>query len=96
MGRDSPPGRAAWVGQGPLSDRTKEHLATSDKGVILYHNLLLENVAKVEQGEDPMFTIRDEAENTPYIHVARERESSKLQVKDLVTGEQTRSGGAGY
>jgi len=40
---------AAWVGQGPLSDRTKEHLVTSDKGVILYHNLLLENVEKVKE-----------------------------------------------
>ncbi len=87
---------AAWVGQGPLSDRTKEHLATSDKGVILYHNLLLENVEKVERGEDPMFTIRDEAENTPYIHVERERVSAKLEVTDIATGQKSFSGGAGY
>src|SRR5436309_15999864 len=26
-----------WVGQGPISDRTIEHLVTSDKGVALYH-----------------------------------------------------------
>ena len=53
----------AWIGQGPLSDRTREHLATSDKGVILFHNLILENVAKVERGEDPMGVIRDPAKN---------------------------------
>ncbi|MCY4581569.1 MAG: Rieske 2Fe-2S domain-containing protein [Chloroflexi bacterium] len=69
---------AAWVGQGPISDRTREHLATSDKGVILYHRLLMENVQKVERGEDPMFTIRDIEENMPYIHVERERQSAKM------------------
>jgi 5,5'-dehydrodivanillate O-demethylase len=68
---------AAWVAQGPISDRTKEHLATSDKGVILYHKLLMENVARVEQGEDPMFTIRDIEENTPFIHLEHESESAK-------------------
>jgi len=69
---------AAWIGQGPISDRTLEHLVTSDKGVILYHNLLLENMEKVARGEDPMFTIRDEDENVPYIHVERERTTGKI------------------
>ena len=69
---------AAWEAQGPISDRTKEHLVTSDKGVILYHRLLMENAAKVERGEDPMFTIRDPEENMPFIHVEREHESSKM------------------
>lgn len=69
---------AAWVAQGPISDRTREHLVTSDKGVILYHNLLLENIEKVQRGEDPMFVIRDEAKNTPHIHVERERDSAKM------------------
>ena len=74
---------AAWVAQGPLSDRTREHLVTSDKGVILYHNLLMENAGKVQRGEDPMFTIRDEAENTPFIHVERERDSAKMVTRDV-------------
>jgi 5,5'-dehydrodivanillate O-demethylase len=69
---------AAWVGQGPLSDRTKEHLATSDKGVILYHNLLIENMEKVARGEDPMNTVRDAAYNHPYIHMEREHDSAKM------------------
>jgi 5,5'-dehydrodivanillate O-demethylase len=63
----------AWIGQGPISDRTQEHLATSDKGIILYHNLLLENIAKVERGEDPMGVIRDPAKNEPFVEVKRER-----------------------
>ena len=63
---------AAWIGQGPISDRTVEHLTTSDKGVALYHNLLLENVGKVERGEDPLGTVRDVAQNTPMIAIRHE------------------------
>jgi 5,5'-dehydrodivanillate O-demethylase len=66
---------AAWTGQGPISNRTREHLVTSDRGVVIYHNLLLENIEKVEHGEDPMFTIRDEAENTPFVRIPREQAS---------------------
>jgi 5,5'-dehydrodivanillate O-demethylase len=65
----------AWVGQGPISDRTEEHLARSDKGVVLYHNLLLENLEKIERGEDPMGTIRDPQENEPMINIRRERKA---------------------
>jgi 5,5'-dehydrodivanillate O-demethylase len=67
-----------WAGQGAISDRTREHLATSDKGVILYHNMLLENVEKVTRGEDPMFVIRDPAQNEPFIAVNREADSAKM------------------
>ena len=74
-----PQDEMAWIGQGPISDRTQEHLVTSDKGVILYHNLILENIAKVERGEDPMGVIRDAARNTPYIELKRERSSNKLE-----------------
>ena len=41
----------AWVTQGAISDRTTERLGTSDKGVILFRNLLLEQIDKVERGE---------------------------------------------
>src|SRR5206468_3364867 len=69
----------AWIAQGPVSDRTLEHLATSDKGVILYHNMILENVARVERGEDPVGVIRDPAKNEPFIPLKRERGSNKMQ-----------------
>ena len=62
----------AWIGQGPISDRTREHLVTSDKGVILYHNLLLQNIEKVERGEEPMAVIRDPAVNEPFIAIKHE------------------------
>jgi hypothetical protein len=73
----------AWIGQDGVSDRTMEHLVTSDKGVILYHNMILENIAKVERGEDPMGVIRDPAKNTPYIELRRERSSNKMERKEL-------------
>jgi 5,5'-dehydrodivanillate O-demethylase len=58
-----------WVGQGPVSDRTVEHLVTSDRGVALYHNMLLEEMARAERGEDPKGVIRDAEKNEPYIRI---------------------------
>jgi 5,5'-dehydrodivanillate O-demethylase oxygenase subunit len=63
----------AWIGQGPISDRTREHLATSDRGVVLYHKLLLEQIERIERGLDPMAIVRDRAENEPMIDLRRER-----------------------
>ncbi|MEA2902710.1 MAG: 5,5-dehydrodivanillate O-demethylase oxygenase subunit [Alphaproteobacteria bacterium] len=62
-----------WVGQGAISDRTQEHLAGSDKGVVLYRKMLLEQAERVERGEEPMAVIRDRAENEPMINIRRER-----------------------
>jgi 5,5'-dehydrodivanillate O-demethylase len=78
LGRVFPPtvirqDEAAWIGQGPISDRTVEHLVTSDKGVALYHNLLFENIEKVERGEDPMAVVRDREKNEPMIAIKHER-----------------------
>jgi 5,5'-dehydrodivanillate O-demethylase len=63
----------AWVAQGPISDRTHEHVATSDRGVVLYHKLLLEQAERVEQGLEPMAIVRDPRENEPMIELDRER-----------------------
>ncbi|MEA2642099.1 MAG: 5,5-dehydrodivanillate O-demethylase oxygenase subunit, partial [Chloroflexota bacterium] len=62
----------AWVGQGPISDRTVEHLVTSDKGVVLYHRMLLDDAERVERGEDPTCVIRDPAVNEPMIRIRLE------------------------
>jgi hypothetical protein len=37
--------------QGPIQDRTREHLGQSDKGIIAYRKLLREAIARVEAGE---------------------------------------------
>ena len=49
----------AWETQGPIADRTVEHLAYSDRGVVLLRRLLKENIGKVERGEDPHGLTRD-------------------------------------
>lgn len=53
----------AWVTQGEIADRTRELLVASDRGITLYRRLLLEQIDKVRQGEDPLGVIRDPAEN---------------------------------
>ncbi len=82
----------AWVTQGEISDRTTERLGTSDKGVILFRNLLLEQIEKVERGEDPMGVIRDPAVNEPYITIGRERMALKAsEVRCDLTGAADRA-----
>ena len=44
----------AIVSQGPILDRTAERLATSDGGVILLRRMVMEGIAAVERGEDPL------------------------------------------
>jgi len=63
----------AWISQGPISDRTTEHLASSDTGILAYRKLLLQEIEKVQRGEDPMGVIRDRAKNEPMIELRRER-----------------------
>jgi 5,5'-dehydrodivanillate O-demethylase oxygenase subunit len=67
-----------WVGQGPISDRTREHLTASDKGVILFRKLLLDNLKRIESGEDPMGIIRDPAENWPMVELQREQDGDGM------------------
>jgi 5,5'-dehydrodivanillate O-demethylase len=62
----------AWITQGPISLREAERLGTSDKGVILYRGVLMEQMERVARGEDPMGVIRDPAENEPMIEIPRE------------------------
>jgi len=38
---------------GPIANRTREHLATSDKAVIAYRRLLLRSIEQMEKGETP-------------------------------------------
>jgi 5,5'-dehydrodivanillate O-demethylase len=54
---------AAWITQGPIADRTGEHLGRSDKGIIQFRQMLEDNIRIVEDGGDPMCTFRDPAEN---------------------------------
>jgi 5,5'-dehydrodivanillate O-demethylase oxygenase subunit len=81
----------AWIAQGAISDRTTEHLATSDKGILLYRKVLLENIERVQRGEDPMAVIRDYEENFPMIAIDRRSTLDAFKV-----GVTENLGGVGY
>lgn len=53
----------AWVSQGPIADRTIEHLGSTDQGLAIYRRVLRREIKKVEQGEDPIGVVRDAARN---------------------------------
>jgi 5,5'-dehydrodivanillate O-demethylase len=48
----------AWVTQGPVTDRTVEHLGRSDVGVTMLRRMFKSEMAKVAAGEDPLGVIR--------------------------------------
>ncbi|WP_026961606.1 Rieske 2Fe-2S domain-containing protein [Alicyclobacillus herbarius] len=73
----------SWVTQGEIADRTTERLGTSDKGIILYRQLLMQEMDKVQRGEDPMCVIRDETENEV---ITLPQEENKYGVGDLLSG----------
>ena len=43
----------ACESQGPIADRTRENLGTTDKGIVLYRRLLVDAIRKSEAGERP-------------------------------------------
>jgi 5,5'-dehydrodivanillate O-demethylase len=53
----------AWVGQGAIADRTKEHLGESDRGVAMMRRKLVEQMDVVARGGEPLAVIRDRALN---------------------------------
>lgn len=53
----------AWETQGRITDRTKEHLGASDRGIAMLRRMLAEQIDLVEQGESPMALVWDEAKN---------------------------------
>jgi 5,5'-dehydrodivanillate O-demethylase len=49
----------AWETQGTITNRSVEHLATSDRGVVMLREMIKREIEKVQRGEDPMVVIRD-------------------------------------
>jgi 5,5'-dehydrodivanillate O-demethylase oxygenase subunit len=52
-----------WVGQGEIADRTKEHLGTSDRGVVMMRRRFLADLDRLAKGEEPKAIIRDAKQN---------------------------------
>jgi 5,5'-dehydrodivanillate O-demethylase len=53
----------SWTGQGTVTDRTREHLGRSDRGVVLFRRQLAADLEAVERGEDPTGIVRDPEQN---------------------------------
>lgn len=47
---------AVQLSMGPIMDRSIEHLVPSDLAIIRTRQLLLDGVARIQRGEDPLFT----------------------------------------
>ena len=52
-----------FVAQGEIADRTMEHLGETDRGIILYRQLLTEQIEIVADGGQPMNVFRDPERN---------------------------------
>src|SRR4029450_13009079 len=57
--------RVAQESQGLVADRTKEHLATSDQGILMLRKMIRDSIDAVQQGKDPIGVIRDSNDNGP-------------------------------
>jgi 5,5'-dehydrodivanillate O-demethylase len=53
----------AWETQGPLFDRSQEHLGASDRGIAIFRQMLKEQIETVRRGDEPMALVRDPARN---------------------------------
>jgi len=83
---------AMWISQGPIVDRTKEHLSRSDVGLGHLRALYFEEMEKVEKGLDPMCVIRDPDRNV-LIDLPQERHtygSGSAFLKSLMLTGQSR------
>jgi len=54
---------AAWVMQGPITDRTTERLGATDIGIIMYRKMMEEQISIVDKGGDPINVHRDPKKN---------------------------------
>ncbi len=82
----------AWVTQGEIADRSKEHLGKSDLGVITLRKLFQQQIDRVEAGEDPICVYREPSRNQ-LIELPQEREKfggGEAFRKEFLEGGQTR------
>jgi 5,5'-dehydrodivanillate O-demethylase len=61
----------AWVSQGPIADRTRETLGSTDRGVTLLRRMLRRELQNVEAGKDPIGVIRDPGRNHVDLHIEK-------------------------
>lgn len=56
--------RVVWETQGAITDRSKENLGATDRGIVLFRRMLAEQIDRVERGEEPnVAVVRDPEKN---------------------------------
>lgn len=55
--------RLAQETQGVIADRTKEHLASSDQGILMLRKMIRDSIDAVAQGRDPIGVVREANES---------------------------------
>jgi 5,5'-dehydrodivanillate O-demethylase oxygenase subunit len=58
-----PQDHMAWETQGPIADRTRERLTSSDRGIVMLREVMMREMKRIQQGLDPMGVIRDPSQN---------------------------------
>jgi 5,5'-dehydrodivanillate O-demethylase len=53
----------AWVTQGRIAERDREHLGATDRGLTLYRRMLHRELEKIAAGLDPLGVVRDPERN---------------------------------
>ncbi len=66
----------AWETQGPIADRSVERLATSDRGIQMLREMVKREIAKVQEGIDPINVYRDPSH--PIVDTALQASIDKL------------------
>lgn len=75
----------ATESQGPIQDRTAEHLVSSDKAIVAARKLLLSGIEDVRRGRAPRHCISDPAANRfPHLMVVSEVVPASLHWKEFV------------
>lgn len=57
----------AWETQGPIADRTRERLTSSDRGIVLLRQVMLREIQRMQAGHDPKGVIREPRQNAAMI-----------------------------
>ena len=81
----------AWVTQGGIAKRDKERLGESDRGLVMYRKLLLDQAAIVADGGDPMNVLRDPEQNQ-ILSLATEPVNASRPPRGLVSAPGARRG----
>jgi phthalate 4,5-dioxygenase len=82
----------ATESQGPVQDRTNEHLVSSDKAIVAARKLLLNAIRDVKEGRQPQHVVKDaKANHFPHLVVLSELVPATTDLKQFVRDRATKS-----